>query len=120
MAKFKCRNSCDYDGYVNLSWCAMAHDSLKQGSLCRALALTEWVRILVGYYFFIMFWLIIYRNNDQSRYFPFFSTFEFVFFWALEFSLQSSFTPSNSLIENQRPIYRNPCKKYCGHPTYSA
>ena len=44
----------------------MAHDSLKQGSLCRALALTEWVRILVGYYFFILFWLIIFVITTKS------------------------------------------------------
>ena len=58
----------------------------------------------------LLFYIVLvdhFRNNDQIRYFPFFSTFEFVFFWALEFSLQSSFTPSYSFIENQRPIYRN-------------
>ena len=99
-----------YDWYKNLSWCAMVDDSVKQGSLCQTLTLTKWVRILVGYYFFILFWFIVFCYNDQTRYFPFFSTFAFVFLLALVFSQQRSFTSLNFFIESQKLTYRNSCQ----------
>ena len=63
------------DGYIDLSWCVIADDSVTQRSLCPALTLTERVRILVGYYFFHNFLELefyIFRNNDQTHTFQYF------------------------------------------------
>ena len=71
-----------YDGYEGPSWCAMADDSVTQGSLCPALTLTVWVRIPPAITFFSIFLELefyIFRNNDQIDDFRHFLIFAYVF-----------------------------------------
>ena len=92
-----------YDGYKDLSWCALADGSVTQGSLCLAVNPTDRVRISLEFYFFSILLKLefyIFRNNDQVRYFPYFLTVGFVFSWAHITSLQNSFTGLNWFKEN--------------------
>ena len=92
-----------YDGYKNLSWCALTDGSVTQGSLCLAVNPTARVRFLPEFYFFSILLKLefyIFCNSDQVRYFAYFLTVGSVFVWAHNTSLQNSFTPLNSFKEN--------------------
>ena len=92
-----------YDGYKDLSWCALADGSVTQGSLCLAVNPSDRVRIPPEFYFFSILLKLefyIFRNSDQVRYFPYFLTVGSVFLGAFNTSLQNSFTSLNFFKEN--------------------
>ena len=69
------------DGYVDRNWCAMADDSMMQGSLCPALTLTEWVRIPVGCYFFFL----LFSNQNFTFFVITIKPSTFSFFYGLKY-----------------------------------
>ena len=92
-----------YDGYKDLSLCALADGNVTQGSLCLGVNPTDRVRIPPEFYFFSILLKLefyIFRNNDQVRYYAYFLTVVSVFVSAHNTSLQNSFTPLNSFKEN--------------------
>ena len=71
-----------YDGYKDLSWCALADGSVMQGSLCLAMNPTDRVRFPLEFYFFsilLKLELYFFRYNDQTHTFPHILTVGFVF-----------------------------------------